>query len=284
MTATSAIDLGAYDTDKSREYLDNYEREFGHLFSQRVVLLELGVQRGGSLLLWRDLFPKGTIAGLDLNPVHVPDETARIHVYTGYQQDPAILDRIAAEVAPDGFDLIVDDASHIGEYTSASFWHLFSRYLKPGGVYVIDDWSCGYWPKWADGHRYSGSRAALGQGKTIVGASDLSRLETIRRRVRRSARPLAARLSHHPRLKNWLQDVYMKAEGHTLQRRLPSHDYGMVGFVKQLIDACAVDVIDSSLGGGASVVEIGQIRSVHINSSQVFVHKKYDMLPPQVTP
>jgi SAM-dependent methyltransferase len=156
------IDLSSYDTDKSELYLDRYSREFGHLFSEKAALLELGVRRGGSLYLWRDLFPNGQIAGLDLNPVNIQDDTGRIHVYQGYQQDPDVLDRLAAEVAPDGFDVVVDDASHLGEYTRDSFWYLFRHHLKPGGIYVIDDWGCAYSNDWADGHRYTGSREAIG--------------------------------------------------------------------------------------------------------------------------
>jgi hypothetical protein len=36
------------------------------------------------------------------------------------------LDRIAGERAPDCFDIIIDDASHIAEFTKISFWHLIT--------------------------------------------------------------------------------------------------------------------------------------------------------------
>ena len=84
---TGRVDLSQYDTDKSPEYLARYEREFGHLFDEPIRLLELGVQRGGSMYLWRDLLPKATIVGLDLNEIPIDDDTGRVHVYQGYQQD-----------------------------------------------------------------------------------------------------------------------------------------------------------------------------------------------------
>ncbi|MEI6536712.1 MAG: class I SAM-dependent methyltransferase, partial [Verrucomicrobiaceae bacterium] len=131
----TVIDLSAYDTDKSELYLARYTREFGHLYAEEIKLLELGVQRGGSMYLWRDLFPNGQIAGLDLNPIPITDDSGRIHIYQGFQQDRAVLDRLAGEVAPEGFDIVLDDASHVGEYTRDSFWHLFRHHLKPGGIY-----------------------------------------------------------------------------------------------------------------------------------------------------
>jgi len=265
------IDLSSYDTDKSELYLDRYSREFGHLFSEKAALLELGVRRGGSLYLWRDLFPNGQIAGLDLNPVQIHDDTGRIHVYQGYQQDPEVLDRLAAEVAPDGFDVIVDDASHLGEYTRDSFWHLFRHHLKPGGIYVIDDWGCAYWKDWADGHRYTGSREAIGDfgsGRVLARTSERGTRERIRRSVRAVARPIAAKIPQGWRPS--LEKLYMRVDGATITNRFESHDYGMAGVVKQLIDAVSQSSIDR---GKEGIAENG-IESVHVYDSQVFVHKR----------
>lgn len=263
------INLADYDTDKSPRYLANYTREFGDLFNRDVSLLELGIKRGGSMKLWLDLLPNAQVAGLDLNEIDVEDYTGRLHIYQGFQQDPVVLDRIAAEVAPEGFDVIIDDASHIGRYTSESFWHLFPRHLKPGGVYVIDDWGCGYWSDWADGHAYVGSRAALGDytNNPATSSSSPAREETRRRKIRASVRPIAAKLS--PVARKHLKRLYMRVEGASVQRRLKSHDYGMVGFIKQLVDATSVRSIDR----GKSAIFDNGIASIHIYPSQVFVHK-----------
>ncbi|MET0646439.1 MAG: hypothetical protein ABW208_07435, partial [Pyrinomonadaceae bacterium] len=95
------LDASRYDTDKGAHthYLRNYEEYFRPLLDRDVRLLELGVLKGGSLLLWRDYFERGVIAGLDLNPAHVEDTTGRIRLYQGGQQDTALLDRIARECA-----------------------------------------------------------------------------------------------------------------------------------------------------------------------------------------
>lgn len=143
-----------YDTDKSQLYLNNYERYFRSIVDLDVRLLELGIHKGGSLLMWRDFFRKGTMVGLDLESVDINDPTERIQVYQGDQRDLKLLDRIGAACATEGFDIIIDDSSHIAEFTKISFWHLFDNHLKPGGVYIIEDWRTGYWDAWPDGKKY----------------------------------------------------------------------------------------------------------------------------------
>lgn len=215
-----ALDASNYDTDKAvhTHYLRNYEGYFRPLLGRDVRLLELGVLKGGSLLLWRDYFERGVIAGLDLNPAHIEDPTGRIRLYRGGQQDTALLDRIARECAPEGFDVIIDDCSHVGELARVSFWHLFERHLKPGGLYVIEDWGTGYWDFWPDGVRYRPRRAERGRLRYR-----LSRVATRLHNSRLGRLPLAGGLT--------------RAAKRALQRGLyATHDYGMVGFVKELVD------------------------------------------------
>ena len=94
---TRTIEADGYDTDKAEHphYLRSYEEYFRPLLDKPVKLFELGIYKGGSLLLWRDYFPSGVIVGLDLNPVTLDDPSGRIRVYQGMQQDTALLDRIA---------------------------------------------------------------------------------------------------------------------------------------------------------------------------------------------
>lgn len=154
--------MKGYDTDKSEGYLNNYEKIFSALCGSKVYLLELGIFKCGSLYLWRDYFPSGNIAGLDCEKVSIEDPTNRIKIYQGLQQDTVLLDKIRKECAPNGFDIIIDDASHIAEFTKMSFWHLFNNHLKKGGYYIIEDWGTGYWESWPDGKRYNGDNHLAG--------------------------------------------------------------------------------------------------------------------------
>jgi len=80
---------------------------------------------------------------------------------------------VRSETAPEGFDIIIDDCSHIGEFTAVSFWHLFDRHLKPGGLYVIEDWGTGYMRGTPDG------RACVPPGRShrsVPGSVQLSKV------------------------------------------------------------------------------------------------------------
>lgn len=248
-----ALDATNYDTDKAEHshYLRNYEQYFQPLWGQDVKLLELGVYRGGSMLLWRDYFERGLIVGLDLNPVELPDESGRIRLYEGQQQDTALLDRIAKENAPEGFDIIIDDCSHIGELTRISFWHLFDNHLKPGGLYVIEDWSTGYWDSFFDGVAFS-----------------------YQPKLKFSPRIFRAKstLAHLQRSAPWLNRVLRSAKRLFNKKQFRSHDYGLVGFVKELVDECGMADITRD-DRGTPPFRPSKFREMRISPGQVFIVK-----------
>lgn len=147
-----------YGSDKLDGYLRFYRPVLDYYKNQIANLLELGVHRGGSLLFWRDYMPQAIVTGVDIN---ISKEITRrfegenrIHVFQGDQTDVDFLSRVAVETAPDGYDIIIDDASHIGLKTKRSFWYLFDNHLKFGGYYFIEDWGTGYWDDYPDGSAF----------------------------------------------------------------------------------------------------------------------------------
>jgi hypothetical protein len=258
------IRISDYDSDKPATYLPQYCRVFADLMDRELTLLELGVLRAGSLLLWRDMFPRAEIVGLDLQPVTLPDDCSRIHIYQGPQQDTALLDRIAYETAPQGFDIILDDASHIARYTSASFWHLFRHHLKPGGIYVIEDWGSGYWPSWPDGRRYNRSQLARLEGE------GRPRHENAADGAGTKVRSMLRRLPRG-KLRAALKNAYYRWK--LLPAPFPSHDAGMVGFVKQLVDATAMEDITRP-DRGIEPFRRSMIAELRFTCGQVFVFKR----------
>src|SRR5437762_12878302 len=156
------LNLDSYNTDKiTYGYLDVYDPILLPWIGNEVKLLEIGIYQGGSLELWRDYFPLGTIIGIDVKlPKHfVPGE--RIQAFEGNQSDEQFLSEVANRAAPDGFDIIIDDASHIGEVTKRTFWHLFDHHLKPGGLYAIEDWGTGYFDDFPDGKKFDPKPSTL---------------------------------------------------------------------------------------------------------------------------
>ncbi|MBV9749693.1 MAG: class I SAM-dependent methyltransferase [Acetobacteraceae bacterium] len=143
----AAADLRAiadrlYGADPYRKpdvYLEEYHRLFAPMRRKPIRLLELGVHRGLSMQMWREYFPKATVVGLDsaVKPADFPADP-RFHFVHGGQDDPALLGQ-ALELAGGRFDVIMDDASHLGALTARSFAFLFEHGLAPGGIYVIED-------------------------------------------------------------------------------------------------------------------------------------------------
>lgn len=141
-----------YGSDKLDGYLEIYKPILDSFPTNiGLHLLELGVDRGGSLRFWKDYMPEAIITGVDSDITRVINRDDSIHLYQGDQTDVAFLSQCAAMTAPDGWDIIIDDASHIGLATKISFWHLFENHLKPGGYYFIEDWGTGYWDNSPDG-------------------------------------------------------------------------------------------------------------------------------------
>jgi hypothetical protein len=66
----------------------------------------------------------------------------RVHVHYGVDQADAstLRDVVGRHLGSGGLDLVIDDASHLLGPSQISFNTLFP-YLRPGGVYIIEDWS-----------------------------------------------------------------------------------------------------------------------------------------------
>ncbi len=236
---SSQLDLGKYDSDKiDNRYLEWYDPILAPYLQKKMALLELGVAKGGSLMLWHDYFPLATIVGVDINPPKGFPLSERIRIFEGSQADIPFLTSVASASAPDGFDIIIDDASHLGELTEIAFWHLFDHHLKPEGLYVIEDWGTGYWDDWPD-------------GKSL----DLDEL----RRKRQTNSTFWSKIVRRPRPKDpWA-----------------CHSYGMVGFVKRLVDEQGAADVTRRNNYGKSKRK-SRFESVTITPSIVFVKKRLD--------
>jgi hypothetical protein len=214
---------------KPKGYLEIYQRHFATLKDRPIKLLELGVAKGASMQMWRDFFPKAVIAGLDLLPEWESDDP-RVRIYRGAQNDTALLTKIADECAPDGFDIIVDDAAHIGEMAKISFWHLFLNHLKPGGIYAIEDWGTGYFGGYRNVYYPDGE------------FFDPTEPETFTHRL---ANKILKTAPVEWQETKWWQKLLKRYQ---YTRRFKVHNYGLVGFVTQLIGEVGMGDITSPAG------------------------------------
>jgi len=161
--------------DKWEHYLAIYDAELAQFIrrDEPVRLLEIGVQNGGSLEIWRNLLPKGSaIAGVDIDPrcaeLALDDG---IQIFVGDASDPARLDDMLRDSK---FDVIIDDASHCSSQIIATFKSCFPR-LAPGGIYVVEDLHCSYFSAFEGGFRKAGS--AIEYFKTLVDALNSDHFE-----------------------------------------------------------------------------------------------------------
>jgi len=156
-----------YGTDKwnSHWYAQHYQKHFYPLRQKKLNILEIGIggyedpQAGGeSLRMWKNYFPKSVIYGIDIYDKKAHEED-RIKIFQGSQEDESFLKELVA--ISGGFDIIIDDGSHINEHVIKTFNILFPL-LNNGGIYVVEDTQTSYWPT------YGGNSDDLNSSKTMM--------------------------------------------------------------------------------------------------------------------
>ena len=132
------VDASRFRTDKitPHGYFPDYLK-IAEAIGPSAVVCEVGVEHGASLELWLELFPDGTVIGVD----RAPDAgwTEGSVKVVAQQDDPRLPDMVRGH-APGGCHLIIDDASHIGHLSAATFALLWPL-VKPGCYYVLEDWA-----------------------------------------------------------------------------------------------------------------------------------------------
>lgn len=150
-------------THKPHEALEVYDLSFSRLLTARwergemepVRMLEIGVDRGGSLQLWHKYFgPDAIIFGIDANPECRQVADAGVEVRIGSQADPGFLNSVVDEMG--GLDIVLDDGSHKASHQRISFDCLFPR-LSENGLYICEDLQTSYWPAYEGGLRREGT-------------------------------------------------------------------------------------------------------------------------------
>lgn len=186
---------------KPLRYYEIYEQALAEEGLNPQSILEIGVYEGESVKVLATRFPSAHIVALDLNLRDIDfSGYANVSYLQCDQTDAARIRSILEHHFPNGVDLVIDDASHIGHLSRLTFDCVFPH-LRPGGLYIVEDWGTGYMKTWVDGHRFAQRKA--NSGTAII------------------------------------------------PRTMRSHDFGMVGFVKSLVDYTAIDDITDARASGA---------------------------------
>jgi hypothetical protein len=139
-------DLGIkYDTDKvtHHEYHTIYDFFLNSLYNNKGSILEVGIDSGKSLKMWKELFPNAFIYGMDIGHAYSGE---RFDVIKGDQSNIADLNRVKDTIQNKNVFFINDDGSHIPEHQLLTFNTLFPS-LCEGGVYIIEDIETSYWTR-----------------------------------------------------------------------------------------------------------------------------------------
>lgn len=123
-------------------YYRFYEDVLNKYRKKNINFLEIGMDTGESLNLWRDYFPKANIYGLEINQEYKND---KIYVMKGNQNKINDLKKLV-EITKE-CEVILDDGSHVPSHQLKSFNYLFENCLKKGGVYIIEDIETSYWKR-----------------------------------------------------------------------------------------------------------------------------------------
>lgn len=118
-------------------------------------IVDLGVYKGGSVVLYNEIFQPWRLMAVDLNPTPPPslveylesrNPPTGVRLKLGVNQAnrlflKSLVDRTFQNTA---LDLVVDDAAHLFFESRESFRALFPL-LRAGGLYVIEDWAWAHW-------------------------------------------------------------------------------------------------------------------------------------------
>lgn len=116
----------------------------------KIIILEIGVQNGGSLDLWNKYFgaDRCQIFGVDIDPACKQLERDNITIIIGDQNDVEFLNSLVATLPP--CDIIIDDGGHTMTQQIRTFNVLFPH-VAPGGVFLCEDTHTSYMSSYGGG-------------------------------------------------------------------------------------------------------------------------------------
>jgi hypothetical protein len=137
---------GGTDKDTFHSYIELYERLLTPFIDKAITLVEIGIQYGGSMLLWQDYLPKAELVFVDnVNSIfpkileHLDPDRASILFQDAYNETGADdVDYLAKSGPSGGIDFIIDDGPHTLQ-SQEDFLRLYLPLLNKGGVAVIED-------------------------------------------------------------------------------------------------------------------------------------------------
>lgn len=132
-------------------YFEIYDRHFSKYRNQDVVVVEIGVYKGGSLQMWKNYFgDKCKIIGIDIEPSCKQYEEDQIEVIIGSQEDKNFLQQLKSKIPK--IDILIDDGGHYMNQQKTTFEELFNH-ISENGIYLCEDLHTSYWQVYGGGYK-----------------------------------------------------------------------------------------------------------------------------------
>ncbi len=124
--------------DTCHTYTEVYHELFKDRREQVKNVLEVGVNYGPSLRMWKEYFPNAKIFGLDCAEHSMKYSEDRIQVIMADQGSAPSLYTALSVAGVQDYDFIIDDGSHELHHQILTA-NVLLPFLAPGGVYIIED-------------------------------------------------------------------------------------------------------------------------------------------------
>lgn len=135
-------------------YAAVYESILAPLKGKTLNLLEIGINHGGSLQLWKEyLGPNVSIIGVDVQD-HTFYTEPQITCIQCDQGNLESLRHLKASIPM--IDILIDDGSHMNQDQIQTFQMLFPK-VAPGGLYIVEDTHTSYREPYGGGYKKPGS-------------------------------------------------------------------------------------------------------------------------------
>jgi hypothetical protein len=140
---------------KWQHYFEIYHRHFERFRGHSPVVVEIGVQHGGSAQMWREYFGAGArIVGIDIDPRCSRFQDDSIDILIGNQADREFLAEVRKRYPR--VDVLIDDGGHTMEQQIVTFQEMY-LHVQPHGVYLCEDVHTSYFPGHGGGLKRPGT-------------------------------------------------------------------------------------------------------------------------------
>jgi hypothetical protein len=147
---------------KWHHYFEIYHRHFELFRGRSPVVVEIGVQHGGSMQMWHDYFgPGARIVGIDIDPRCRRFEDKSTTILIGDQADRHFLADVRARVPH--IDILIDDGGHTMTQQIITFEEMYPH-IQPNGIYLCEDMNTSLIAEFGGGYRREGTFLEYSKG------------------------------------------------------------------------------------------------------------------------